>query len=75
MSSAALSTIIGRTPAGGRLYAAIVTAPPVPGSPLRRGVVAHSREVAALAPFADIDTAAAELKRLGCGPEPIGMEL
>lgn len=66
--------IVGRTVAGGTLYAAITVAPQAPGSP-RRGIVAHSAEVALLAPFASVDEAVAEIERLGRGTEPTGPQI
>jgi len=62
-----LPIIVGRTAVGGTLYAAITATPPAPGSPPRRGIVAHSAEIAMLAPFASVDEAVAEIERLGRG--------
>ena len=64
-----LPIIVGRTAVGGTLYAAF--APRPAGAPPRRGIVAHSADVALLAPFDSIDAAAAEIERLSgaAGPE------
>ncbi len=69
-----LPIIVGRTAAGGTLYAAITVAPPALGSP-RRGIVAHSAEVALLAPFASVDEAVVEIERLGRGTTPTGSQI
>jgi hypothetical protein len=71
MEGMTLPCITARTPAGGKLFAAIA----VDGAPGGKGVVAHSREVAALAPFSSIDDATDELLRLTGGAEPTGLEL
>jgi hypothetical protein len=63
--------VLGRTRSGATLYAALdVRAASIPP---RCGIAAHSRAVARLAPFSDIDAACDALERLGCGPEPIGL--
>lgn len=54
-----LPCITARTSAGGKLYAAISR-----GTEPRRGVIAHSAEVASLAPFSDVDEARKELERI-----------
>ncbi|HEX2594770.1 MAG TPA: hypothetical protein VHL34_24920 [Rhizomicrobium sp.] len=66
-----LPCVTARTAAGGKLYAAIA----VNATGGRKGVVAHSREVASLAPFSNIDDATDELLRLTGGAEPTGLEL